>query len=181
MNDFALPINLQTWIEKNKDALKPPVCNKQVFKENGFIIMVVGGPNTRKDYHYNEGAEFFYQIKGDMVLKLMQAHEVTDITISEGELFLLPPKVPHSPQRYENTVGLVIERSRANTEKDGLQWYCDECQSLLYEEYFHLKNIELDMPPVFDRFYQDPNNLYCKQCGYQMPLPTKQTGVAVEN
>jgi 3-hydroxyanthranilate 3,4-dioxygenase len=83
---------------------------------------------------------------------------------------LLPPKVPHSPQRYENTVGLVIERSRTENEKDGLRWYCDECSYLLYEESFKLVNIETDFPPVFDRFFNNINHRTCQRCSYVMPL-----------
>ncbi|MFK7825881.1 MAG: 3-hydroxyanthranilate 3,4-dioxygenase [Oligoflexales bacterium] len=165
------PINFKKWIDEHRPLLKPPVCNKLVFEENGFFIMVVGGPNSRKDYHYDEGPEFFYQIEGDMLLKTIQKGKVVDIQIKEGEVFLLPPQVPHSPQRFENTVGLVIERRRTNSEKDGLQWYCDYCTNLLYEEYFTLKNIEKDFPPVFDRFFSSQDYRTCNKCTHIMPCP----------
>lgn len=167
------PINLSEWIDTHKDVLKPPVCNKLVFEENGFYIMVVGGPNTRKDFHYDEGPEFFFQIKGDMNLRLWQDGVIRDQPVREGEVFLLPPKVPHSPQRFENTVGLVIERKRTDSEKDGLLWYCDDCHKLLYEEYFQLKNIEKDFPPVFDRFFSSLDHRTCKSCQCVMPAPVK--------
>lgn len=165
------PINLGKWIDEHRDQLKPPVCNKLIFEENGFFIMVVGGPNARKDYHYDEGPEFFYQVEGAMQLKTIQDGKVVDININEGEVFLLPPKVPHSPQRFENTVGLVIERKRTASEKDGLQWYCDHCTNLLYEEYFTLKNIEKDFPPVFDRFFSSQYHRTCNKCSFVMPCP----------
>ena len=104
------PINFKEWIEQNREMLRPPVCNKVVYQDTEFIIMVVGGPNSRKDYHVDEGEEFFYQIEGDMTLRVMDSGKQKDINIKEGEIFLLPPKVPHSPQRFANTVGLVIER-----------------------------------------------------------------------
>ncbi len=117
------PINFKEWIEDNRELLKPPVGNKCVYEDAEFIVMVVGGPNSRKDYHYDLGEEFFYQIEGDMLLKIKDGDEFKDISIKEGEIFLLPPKTPHSPQRFENTVGLVIERTRKEDELDGFQWY----------------------------------------------------------
>ena len=165
------PLNFQKWIDDHRHLLKPPVCNKLVFEDAEFIVMVVGGPNSRKDYHYDEGEEFFYQVEGHMVLKVMENGHPRDIQINQGEIFLLPPRVPHSPQRFENTVGLVIERKRRPEEKDGLLWYCDNCSNLLYEEYFPLKNIETDLPPVFDRFYSSVDNRSCKQCGTVMEVP----------
>lgn len=166
MSDFMMPINLTKWVDENRQHLKPPVANRLVFEEQGLFIMVVGGPNARKDFHINEGAEFFYQLEGDMLLKVIDNQKIVDIPILEKEVFLLPPKVPHSPQRFDNTIGLVIERRRRVDEKDGLQWYCDQCEQLLYESYFHLKNIETDFPPVFDAFYVDKRNQTCQACGH---------------
>jgi len=160
--------NFQKWIDEHRDELKPPVANKRVFKDSDFIVMVVGGPNTRKDYHYDEGEEFFYQLEGEMVLKIQEDGKVRDIPIREGEIFLLPPKVPHSPQRFENSIGLVIERERRPSEQDGLMWFCDNCNHKLYEEYFHLENIETQFPPVFDRFFQSEENRTCDNCGHVM-------------
>lgn len=163
--------NFKGWIDEHRHLLKPPVNNKMIFPDAEFIVMVIGGPNQRKDYHIDEGEEFFYQLEGDMVLKTQQDGKPVDVPIREGEIFLLPPRVPHSPQRFENTVGLVIERQRRADEKDGLQWYCDDCNHLLYEEYFELQNVEADFPPVFDRFFASEANRTCDACGSVMPKP----------
>lgn len=163
--------NFMQWIDDHRDLLKPPVCNKQVYEDSEFIIMVVGGPNVRKDYHYDPGEEFFYQIEGDMLLKTQQDGKVVDVPIREGEIFLLPAEVPHSPQRFADTVGLVIERKRHEEENDGLMWYCDACNNKLYEKYFHLDNIETQLPPVFDQFWGNPDHLECKACGHVMQKP----------
>jgi len=161
-------INFQQWIDDHRDVLKPPVCNKLVFEDAEFIVMVVGGPNARKDYHYDEGEEFFYQVEGEMLLKTMQDGKPVDIPIKAGEVFLLPARVPHSPVRFANSVGLVIERKRLEGEKDGLMWFCEQYHEKLYEEYFVLKNIEKDFPPVFDRFFGTVANRTCKSCGAVM-------------
>jgi len=166
------PLNLQAWIEEHRHLLKPPVGNKVIYAGD-FIVMVVGGPNQRTDFHYDEGPEWFYQLEGEMVLKIQEDGAVRDIPLRAGEIFLLPPRVPHSPQRMPDSVGLVIERRRLPHEQDGLQWYCEQCNHLLYEEYFILKNIETDFPPVFDRFYSSREHRSCKSCGHLNPAPNR--------
>lgn len=167
-------LNFQKWIDEHRHLLKPPVCNKKIYEEDDFIVMVVGGPNQRKDYHIDEGPEFFYQLEGEMVLKTFQDGKRVDIPIKAGEIFYLPPKVPHSPQRMADSIGLVIERKRLPHELDGLQWYCDNCDALLYEEYFPLKNVEKDFGFVFDRYFGSAEHRTCKQCGAVMPAPQKK-------
>lgn len=165
------PFNFQKWIDENRDQLKPPVCNKQVYQDSDFIIMAIGGPNSRKDYHDDPGEEFFYQLQGDMVLRVMEKDGPKDITIKEGEIFLLPSHVYHSPQRFANTVGLVIERKRQPGELDGFLWFCDKCNTKLYEEKVELKSIVKDLPPLFDRFWDSEEARTCKNCAHVMPLP----------
>ncbi|MAB49954.1 3-hydroxyanthranilate 3,4-dioxygenase [Winogradskyella sp. MH6] len=173
MSKLYPPINFKAWIEENRHLLKPPVGNKVVWKDGDFIVMVVGGPNSRKDYHYNETPEFFYQVEGDIVLKVIDGGEPRDIHIKEGEIFLLPPKVPHSPQRGANTVGLVIEYPREEGVQDALLWYCENCTTKLYEEDFTLDNIETDMPKIFDAYYGDKVKRTCPNCGSIMEPPKK--------
>lgn len=163
------PINFKRWIDENRHLLKPPVGNKVIWKDGEFICMVVGGPNQRTDFHYDEGPEFFYQLEGDMVLRVMEDGQFRDVRIREGEIFLLPPRVPHSPQRFENTVGLVIERERLPGEKDGLMWFCEKCGNKLYEEYFELEDIETQFPPVFERFYGSEELRSCDRCQHVNP------------
>jgi 3-hydroxyanthranilate 3,4-dioxygenase len=163
--------NFQQWIDDHRHLLKPPVCNQQVFVDNDFIVMVVGGPNSRKDYHYDEGPEFFYQLEGEMVLNTMQDGERVNITIGEGEILLLPPKVPHSPQRFENTIGLVVERMRLPEELDGFMWFCDNCNNKLYEEQLYVSDIVAQLPPIFDRFFSSEENRTCNECGTVMAKP----------
>ena len=165
------PIDFKNWIEENRHLLKPPVGNKVVYKDAELIIMVVGGPNTRKDYHIDEGEEFFYQLKGNMVLRIMKSGKLEDIHIKEGEIFLLPPKIPHSPQRFEDTVGLVVERKRHADELDGFQWYCDECNALLYEKYISLTDIVAQLPPLFEAFWEDEDSRTCKECNAYLEKP----------
>ena len=163
--------NFRQWIDEHRHLLKPPVCNQQVFAENDFIVMVVGGPNSRKDYHFDEGPEFFYQLEGDMLLKTIAEGKRIDIPIREGEILLLPPGVPHSPQRFADTVGLVVERKRLPEELDGFMWFCDNCDNKLYEEYLYISDIVGQLPPIFERFYETQSNRTCDECGSVMLKP----------
>ncbi|HCR53420.1 MAG TPA: 3-hydroxyanthranilate 3,4-dioxygenase, partial [Cytophagales bacterium] len=142
------PFNLKKWISDNRDLLKPPVGNKNLYADAGdYIVMIVGGPNARKDYHYNETEELFYQLEGDIMVTIQEDGKAVQVPIKEGEMFLLPAKVPHQPSRPANTVGLVIECKRTNNENDGLMWFCENCNNQLKEFKFHLTNIEKDFLP----------------------------------
>ena len=167
--NIVMPLKLLDWIDDNREHLKPPVCNKQIFENGDFIVQVVGGPNSRTDFHIDEGPELFYQVEGEMLLKTVQDGEFVDIPIREGELFLLPPRVPHSPQRFKDTVGIVVERKRTPEELDGFVWYCARCANKLHEEFLHVSDIVKDLPPVFERFYRNAAARTCSQCGAVAP------------
>ena len=162
------PFHLKSWIEAHRDLLKPPVGNQLLWEDTELIVMIVGGPNARKDYHVDEGEEFFFQLEGDIVLKVIEEGEFKEIPIQEGDVFLLPPCVPHSPQRPANTVGLVLERQRKQGELDGFQWYCEHCGNKLYEEFFQLTHIVTQLPPLFERFYENEAHSTCQKCGIRM-------------
>ena len=162
---MKLPINFNKWIDSNRHLLKPPVGNQVVYKDTEFIIMVVGGPNKRKDFHVDVGEEFFYQLEGDMLLKIIEDNRIKNIKIEEGHIFLLPPNIPHSPQRFKNTVGLVIERKRKDGELDGFQWYCDFCEVLLYETFIQLTDIVSQLPVIFEEYWSNKEKRTCKECG----------------
>ncbi|MBM3464765.1 MAG: 3-hydroxyanthranilate 3,4-dioxygenase [Armatimonadetes bacterium] len=165
--------NLKQWIDEHRHLLKPPVGNAQIWKDHEFMVTVVGGPNSRKDYHVDPGEEFFYQLEGDMVLRIIDDSIPRDLPIREGEIFLLPPFVPHSPQRRANTIGVVIERVRRPEEEDRFQWYCEQCGEMLYDTHFHLTDLTTQLKPVFDAYWSgDPENRTCKQCGTIMEPPT---------
>lgn len=163
--------NFKEWIEENRHLLKPPVGNKVVWENGEYIVMVVGGPNARKDYHLNQTPEFFYQVEGNIVLKVIDEGEQKDIHINEGDIYLLPANIPHSPQRGPNTVGLVIEQRRPEGAEDGLMWSCENCGNELYREPFMLENIEKDLPNIFDKFYNNNELVTCSNCGTKMKQP----------
>ena len=166
------PINFQRWIDEHRHLLKPPVGNQQVFTDNqDFIVMVVGGPNARKDYHVDAGEELFFQQEGTMTVKIIEDGRPVDITIGPGEMFLLPPHVPHSPRRPAGTVGLVLERYRAPGEVDGFQWYCENCGTKLHEEFAVITDIVAQLPPILDRFWASEALRTCPSCGTVMPPP----------
>jgi 3-hydroxyanthranilate 3,4-dioxygenase len=166
---IAAPFNLHKWIEDNRDLLRPPVGNKNLYPEGtDYIVMVVGGPNARKDYHYNDTEELFYQIEGTITVRIQENGQPRDVKIGPGDMFLLPPNVPHSPIRPEGSVGLVIERVRKAEHTDGLLWFCDNCNHKLHEAYFPLSNIEKDFLPRFREFYGSEDLRTCSACGTVM-------------
>ena len=163
--------NLEGWINENRDKLKPPVGNAQVLEDGEFMVTVVGGPNQRRDYHDDPTEEFFYQLKGDIVLRIIEepGKPPKDIPIKEGEVFLLPKHVRHSPQRQADTLGLVIEMPRPEGEMDAFEWYCPNCHNLVHRAEVRLKSIVRDLPPIFDEFYGNEEERRCKNCGTVHP------------
>ncbi|NQV55280.1 MAG: 3-hydroxyanthranilate 3,4-dioxygenase [Rhodospirillales bacterium] len=161
--------NLTEWIENNRDLLKPPVGNARVLPEGDFIVMAIGGPNERTDYHDDPGEEIFYQLEGDMNLRIMENGAPRDVPIREGDIFLLPANVRHSPQRPAGSVGLVVERLRQEGELDGFEWFCEDCNALVYRAEVQLKDIYKDLPPLFDAYYGDAAVRVCPECGHHNP------------
>jgi 3-hydroxyanthranilate 3,4-dioxygenase len=166
------PFNLNRWIAENRDILKPPVGNKNLYTESGdYIVMVVAGPNARKDYHYNETEELFFQLEGNIEIHIQEDGQKKTMHLGPGDMYLHPAKVPHSPVRHEGSIGLVIERKRADMDiDDGLLWFCDHCNNKLYEAYFTLNDIEKDFLGHFKTFYGSEALLTCKNCGTVMPV-----------
>lgn len=166
--------NFEEKIESIKHLLKPPVGNKCLFNDM-MTVMVVGGPNQREEYHIEEGEELFYQLKGFMNLNIIEKGIKKCITINQGEMFLLPARIPHSPQRFPDTMGLVWERKRINNEYDGLRWYVNDeavindtkisssspssvsVLEVLYEEYFHCTDLGTQLKPIIEKFTSSDN------------------------
>lgn len=170
MTSIAPPFNLHKWIEENRDSLKPPVGNKNLYKDAGdYIVMIVAGPNARKDYHYNETEELFYQLEGNIEVHVQENGQKRTMKLGPGDMYLHPAKVPHSPVRHEGSIGLVIERKRDDLEgEDGLLWYCENCNNKLYEAYFTLEDIEKDFFHHFEKFYNSKALRTCDNCGTVM-------------
>ena len=168
---MSFPYNLKAWVEEHRELLKPPVGNKMVWQDREFLVMVVGGPNQRKDFHVEDGEEFFYQIEGDIVVRVMEENGPRDVAIREGEIFLLPAGVPHSPQRPAGTVGLVIERKRRDGELDHLRWYCEGCGEILHDSAFPLTDLGTQLKPIIEEFYSDEKLRTCGSCNAVMEVP----------
>lgn len=166
---IAKPFNLNRWIEENRDKLKPPVGNKNLYPAGeDYIVMIVAGPNARKDYHYNETEELFYQLEGHITVKIQEDGKAKELQLGPGDMYLHPAKVPHSPARAAGSIGLVIERVRTAEHTDGLLWFCDNCNQKLHETYFPLVDIEKDFLPRFKEFYSSKDLRTCDHCGTVM-------------
>ena len=166
------PFNLAQWIEENRAILKPPVGNKNLYKESGdYVVMIVAGPNARKDYHYNETEELFYQLEGHIEIHVQDEGKRKTMKLGPGDMYLHPAKVPHSPVRHEGSIGLVVELKRVHEDaKDGLLWFCENCNHKLYEVYFKLDDIEKDFLKHFKHFYNSKDLRTCNNCGTLMPV-----------
>ena len=169
---IAPPFDVARWIERNRGLLRPPVGNRLLFEHSEFIVMAVGGPNRRKDFHHDPGEEIFYQVQGDILLRTIQDGRFVDVPIREGEIFLLPAEVPHSPQRPVDTIGIVVERRRRPDELEGFSWYCEQCGHRLHMERVPVANIETELPAIFSRFYSNIQQRTCGACGAVLQAPT---------
>ncbi|HEV2551523.1 MAG TPA: 3-hydroxyanthranilate 3,4-dioxygenase [Stellaceae bacterium] len=169
MTLYSPPLDIAQWIAEHRALLQPPVGNAQIWQESDFIVTVVGGPNRRTDYHDDPLEEFFYQLQGDMVLRILEDGRPRDLPIRQGSIFLLPPHLRHSPQRPAGTVGLVIERQRPVGRVDGFEWYCPRCHALLHRVEVQLQSIVADLPPLFEQFYGDEAKRHCSRCGSLHP------------
>ncbi len=174
---IAPPFNLNKWIEENRDLLKPPVGNKNLYKDAGdYIVMIVGGPNARKDYHYNETEELFFQLEGHIEVHVQDEGVKRTMKLGPGDMYLHPAGVPHSPVRHDNSIGLVVERKRLDLKgTDGLLWYCDNCNNKLHEVYFKLHDVEKDFQSHFKNFYNSEELRTCNNCGTVMEVDERFT------
>ena len=169
------PFNLNNWIIENRHLLKPPVGNKNIYVDSeDYIVMIVAGPNARKDFHYNETEELFYQLEGTIKVVIQVEGQRQEMELHAGDMYLNPAKIPHSPVRSEGSIGLVIERKRAGKGfTDGLLWYCEKCNNKLHDVFFELHNIEKDFLPHYKKFYTSEKLRTCKKCGSVMESDSK--------
>ena len=164
------PFDFQSWIDSHEHLLKPPVGNKLVFDDADMTVMVVGGPNSRVDFHDDPVEEFFYQLKGNMVLKVIEDGELRDKPINEGCIMLIPPHMPHSPQRADpESIGMVVERIRPPGVLDAFEWYCANCSSKIWRREVRVDSIVEDLPPVFEEYYGTIADGTCDKCGHPHP------------
>ncbi|KAK0748046.1 3-hydroxyanthranilate 3,4-dioxygenase [Apiosordaria backusii] len=170
---LSQPINLPKWLEENSHLLKPPINNYCVYNE-GFTVMIVGGPNARTDYHINQTPEWFYQYRGAMLLKVVDpsitspnnpADKFKDIIIRQGEMFLLPPNTPHNPVRFADTVGIVLEQKRPEGSIDRMRWYCQKCHEIVHEASFHCTDLGTQIKAAVEDFKESEEKRRCKKCG----------------
>ena len=171
MADVLKAFNLKRWIDEHRDLLKPPVGAEMIWKDSQFIVMIIGGPNARRDFHIDPGEEFFYQLEGDMVLEYFDDEgKRRRETIRAGEVLLLPANCPHSPQRPANSVGLVVERVRGPNEPEGYAWYCERCDAKLYELSRREADLLADLRKVSEQFNNSESLRTCTACGYLQPM-----------
>lgn len=165
------PINLMKWVEQNRHLMKPPVSNKYLYRGEDFFVMLINGPNARNDFHQTNSEEFFHQLQGDIVVRIIEDGRIKDVPVREGETFFIPGGVPHSPTRPPNTLGLVVERNRPPEESEHLQFYCEKCHALVEDMEFHCKDIVEHFSQTMEEFWADASRSTCKNCGTRVTKP----------
>jgi len=176
----APPINIMKWVEAHRHELKPPVSNKYLYDGQDFFVMVIGGPNARNDFHQTNSEEYFYQLKGDIVVRIREDGRIKDVPVREGETFFIPGGVPHAPTRPPNTIGVVVERRRPPGETEHQQFYCDKCGALVYDKEFDCKDIVEHFSQSMEEFWADPELSTCRACGTRVPKPTPVKRIVFE-
>jgi 3-hydroxyanthranilate 3,4-dioxygenase len=172
----ASPLNLKAWVEENRHLLKPPVGNKYLYQGEDFFVMVVGGPNARNDFHITKSEEFFYQVKGDITVRIRENGKIIDHKIREGDTFFIPPNLPHSPQRPPGTIGMVVERTRPPGELEHLVFYCEGCGELVHDIEFDCKDIVNHFKQTMEEFWQNDQKRTCQKCGKKVEKPVPAEG-----
>ena len=172
---MASAINLMGWAKEHREEMVPPVGNKYLFSGQDFFVMLIAGPNARNDYHMTDSEEFFYQLKGDVSVRVRDAHGVRDVPLREGECLFIPAGVPHRPQRGPNTLGMVVERRRPPHETEHMIFYCDKCDALVYDKVFSCEDIVKHFRSAMEAFWADPTLSTCKSCGTRVPKPAPRT------
>jgi 3-hydroxyanthranilate 3,4-dioxygenase len=164
---YSAPLNFNTWLSDNANSFKPPVGNQQIWKNSDLICTVVGGPNQRTDFHDDPYEEYFHQFKGNASLLIADRGKFERIPLKEGDVFLLPAHVRHSPQRpEEGSLCTVIERSRPAGIMDAFEWYCASCGGLVARRELQLLSIVEDLPKAFASFYDTSDaQRTCPHCG----------------
>jgi 3-hydroxyanthranilate 3,4-dioxygenase len=165
MQTVQPPIDLENWIEENREKFKPPVSNRYLYDGRDFFVMVIKGPNARNDFHLVDSEEYFYQLKGDIKVRVREGDRIVDHIVKEGETFFIPPNVPHSPQRPPDTIGVVVERRRPPGEKEHVIFYCENCGSLVEDIHFDCADIVEHFSQAMLDFWNDDKRRTCKKCG----------------
>lgn len=164
-------INLLKWVEENRDSFRPPVGNKYLYDGKDFFVMVIAGPNARNDFHIVNSEEYFYQVKGDIVVRTREGDRIVDHRVREGETFFIPKMVPHCPMRPPNTLGVVVERTRHAGETEHIVFYCEGCGSLVEDIEFDCKDIVNHFRDTMEAFWKDDARRVCKKCGKRVEKP----------
>jgi len=162
-------VNVLDWIRRSNAAgpLKP-ILNFEQFWDDAFLIRLFDGPTPkgRRDFHVNTCAEFFYQFQGELTTVVLRDGEFVTEICREGEMYWIPPLVPHLNQREIGSIGLVIHGQRQPGAKDAMVWYCEACHAELHRmEYGFEKDLRQLLRPRIQAFQRDVALRTCKACG----------------
>jgi 3-hydroxyanthranilate 3,4-dioxygenase len=159
------------WVEENRSRTDKPLMSHERVWYNGFLVMLFDGPTPkdRCDFHINTSPEFFYQLVGDMQCRVIENGRFRDITVKEGEMFMLPANEPHLNSRVQGSLGIVLHQTRAPGAKDSIVWYCENCCNQLYRADYIFEDLKAQLPIFVRKFLADEALRTCDACGTVMP------------
>mgnify|MGYP000945832915 CR=1 FL=1 len=168
---YGLPRNLLGWVDANRARLKPPVNNAALYPDGNYIINMVGGGNTRTDFHHNPTEEIFHQIKGTAYIEIWDRGKFDRVDLREGDVWLMEANLHHSPQRPDpNGLCFLVELRRPKGVLDSFNWYCPRCATLVWGSSVELQDLVADLPRTFEVFYAlNDTERTCRHCGTVHP------------
>ncbi|HTV19447.1 MAG TPA: hypothetical protein VMG12_12265 [Polyangiaceae bacterium] len=166
------PVDVEGWVRRSMAGGMPkPLLNFEQFWDGELLVRLFDGPTPkgRRDFHINTSAEFFYQLEGSMTCTLVEDGEFNTVTCQKGEMYWIPPLVPHLNQREAGSIGLVIHTQRAPGALHGMAWYCDRCGAQVHRvDYAYERELRDLLAPKLREFAADDQARTCKRCGTVM-------------
>jgi 3-hydroxyanthranilate 3,4-dioxygenase len=163
-------IDVQRWVRERKELGDRPYMSHDRIWNDGFLVLLFDGPTPpeRMDFHINTSPEFFYQLVGDMHCRVLEDGVFRDFVVAEGEMFLLPARIPHRNSRDRGSLGIVVHQARDPGALDAIVWYCEKCQNVLHRVDYQLSSLREQLQEHIRNFLGSEALRTCKRCGTVM-------------
>lgn len=167
MAELASKVDVLAWVARARQgAGDRPLMHHETFWSDGFLVKLFDGPTPqdRSDFHINPRAEFFYQLVGDMECHVINDGRRESFVIEEGEMYVIPRRLPHLNRRPPGSIGLVIHEQRLPDDLDGVAWYCDDCGHQLFRKEYRFEDLRKQLPILVSDFLASETLRTCDRC-----------------